>query len=169
KPSLSFRVRFRLNRSLTPRSSDNSSGGMDHAAVNWNFGKRQQWSLNVGKQSASLGSWEFEKNPAYEYQYSDFINSQTNIFLTAARLGHQVNENHAFYLQLHNTWNDNFETIHKARDYAINGLEAAKLPLGVYLAWTGNFFGNKLQTFYSYNVSQFAKNKTNQSVALGNK
>src|SRR6218665_149267 len=29
KPSLSFRVRFRLNRSLTPRSSDNSSGGMD--------------------------------------------------------------------------------------------------------------------------------------------
>lgn len=169
KPVLDFRVRFRLNKSLRPRSSDNSPGAIDHASINWTFGEKQQWSLNVGKQSAAIGSWEFEKNPTYEYQYSDFINSQTNIFLTAARLGYQVNNNHTFSIQLHNTWNDNFETIYKNTNYSTNGLKAAKLPMGIYFAWMGNFFEKKWQTFYSYNVSQFAKGKANQSLALGNK
>lgn len=178
KPSLSFRVRFRLNRPLNPLSSDNSPGSIDHAAINWNFGKGQRWSLNLGKQSASIGSWEFDQNPTYEYQYSDFINYQTNIFLTAARLGYQPNENQTFYMQFHNTWNNDFQTIHRntihrtngyAVSYAVNGLEAAKIPMGVYWAWVGKLFDGKWQTFYSYNISQFAKNKTNQSVALGNK
>ncbi|WP_188502756.1 porin [Pontibacter amylolyticus] len=168
-PDLSFRVRYRLNRSYAPNSLDNAPGAVDHANITYRFGMGKKWHLTAGKQAANVGSWEFDTNPTFEYQYSDLVNKQLNLFLLAVELGRKVTENHSIQLQLHNTYNQDFNTAYNATGYALNGLKPAKAPFGLYLTWLGNFFDNRWQTFYSYNASQFARNKTNHGVAIGNK
>jgi hypothetical protein len=168
-PNLSYRVRYRLNRSHAQRSLDNAPGSLDIAFVQYRFGDKSKWDLTVGKQAAMVGSWEFEKNPTFEYQYTDYVNQQLNLFLAAIRLGYKLNSQHAFYLQLHNTVNDNFSLMHSNNQYQFNGLKASKLPMGVYAAWQGSLWQDRIKTFWSYNVSSFAKGKTNHSFALGNK
>lgn len=168
-PDLDFRVRWRLNRSQSQRSLDNSPGSLDIASVNYRFGKDKKWSVNVGKQAAYVGSWEFENNPTYEYQYSEFINYQTNIFMMGMKLGYKVNDNHSFHLQLHNTYNESFNALHAGTGYSRNGLKGSKNPMGVYVSWLGKLFDDKFHTFWSYDISQYASGKTNHSIALGNK
>jgi hypothetical protein len=168
-PNLSYRVRYRLNRSQAQKSLDNAPGSLDIAYVQYRFGNKSKWDLTVGKQAAMVGSWEFEKNPTFEYQYTDYINQQLNLFLTAIRIGYKPNPRNAFYLQLHNTFNDNFSVTHANNQYEANGLKASKLPLGIYAAWQGSLWEDRIKTFWSYHVSSFAKDKTNHSIALGNK
>ncbi|MBC9933519.1 porin [Chitinophaga qingshengii] len=168
-PDLDFRVRYRLNRSQAQRDLDNAPGSLDIASVNYKFGTDKKWSVNVGKQAAYAGSWEFETNPTYEYQYSEFVNFQTNLFMMGIRLGYQADKNHGFFLQLHNTYNNAFNTTHTAAGYGADGLKGSKTPMGVYASWLGKMFDQKLHTFWSYDISQYASGKTNHAVALGNK
>ncbi|WP_160714772.1 porin [Chitinophaga solisilvae] len=168
-PDLDFRIRYRLNRSQAQRDLDNAPGSLDIASVNYKFGDAKKWSVNIGKQAAYVGNWEFETNPTYEYQYSEFVNFQTNLFMMGIRLGYQVNKNHGFFLQLHNTYNNSFNTTHTSAGYAADGLKGAKTPMGVYASWLGKMFDQQLHTFWSYNVAQYASGKTNHAVALGNK
>ncbi|TXK29659.1 hypothetical protein FVR03_20540 [Pontibacter qinzhouensis] len=167
-PDLSYRVRYRLNRSSTHNNLDNSTGAIDHANVMYRFGNEKKWHLTAGKQSASVGSWEFDRNPTFEYQYTEFVNRQLNLFLMAMKLGYNLTKNHTFQVQLHNTFNSGFNETFSATGYNANGLRPSKTPLGVYVAWLGNMFDKKWHTFYSYNVSQFARGKTNQAVSIGN-
>ncbi|MBF8963579.1 hypothetical protein I0P70_09995 [Pontibacter sp. FD36] len=167
-PDLSFRVRYRLNRSAAPNSLDNAPGSLDHANVTYRFGTAKKWHLTAGKQSASVGSWEFDKNPTFEYQYTEYVNRQLNLFLLAMKLGYDVTENHTFQLQLHNTSNNNFNTVYNTTGYNTDGLRPSKTPFGLYVAWLGNLLDEKWQTFYSYNISQFAKGKTDHAVSIGN-
>ena len=166
---LDFRIRYRLNRSQAPRSQDNSAGSIDHANVTYKFGKGRKWSITAGKQAAYIGSWEFETNPTYEYQYSEFVNRQANLFLMALRLNYKINENHSVHLQVHNTWNDNFNTLIANTGYKPDGLKGSKIPMGVYASWLGKLLDKKLHTFWSYNISEYAKGEVNHSVAIGNK
>ncbi|MCW3464924.1 OprO/OprP family phosphate-selective porin [Chitinophaga nivalis] len=168
-PDLDFRIRYRLNRSQVQRDLDNAPASLDIASVNYKFGNGKKWSVNVGKQAAYVGNWEFETNPTYEYQYSEFVNFQTNLFLMGVRLGYQVNKNHGFFLQLHNTYNNAFNTTYTNAGYAADGLKGSKTPMGVYASWLGKMFDQKLHTFWSYDIAQYASGKTNHAVALGNK
>ena len=168
-PDLSFRVRYRLYRSYAANSFDNAPSALDHANVTYRFGKEKKWHLTAGRQAANVGSWEADTNPTFEYQYTEFVGRQLNLFLLALELGYQVIDNHSIQLQLHNTYNQDFSTIFSTAGYAKNGLEPAKTPFGLYVTWLGNMFDNRWQTFYSYNVSQFAKDKTDHAVSIGNK
>ena len=122
-PNLSYRVRYRLNEPQLPNSLDNAPTSLDLALVEYGFGPSAKYSLTVGKQAAMVGSWEFENNPTYEYQYSFFINNQVNIFLLAANLGYQINDDHSVYVQLHNTFDDDFDERHAqfGRETALRG------------------------------------------------
>ncbi len=168
-PNLGYRVRYRLNRSHAQRSLDNAPGSLDIAFVNYRFGNDLKWDLTVGKQSAAVGSWEFEKNPTFEYQYTDYVNQQLSLFLTGIKLGHKINRQHTFYVQLHNTYNDTFVTRLSSLGYETNGLEASKTPMGVYSAWLGSLWQDRLKTFWSYNLSSFARDKPNHSFSMANK
>lgn len=168
-PNLAYRIRYRLNRSTAPRSLDDASGSIDHANITYRFGNNRKWHLTAGKQAAYVGSWEFERNPTFEYQYTEYVNRQLNIFLLAMKLGYDINKNHSLHLQLHNTHNENFNTAHNAAGYNTNGLAPSKTPFGIYAAWLGKMLDGRWETFYSYNVSQFAKSKTNYAVSIGNK
>ncbi|GGK89285.1 hypothetical protein GCM10011405_41310 [Rufibacter glacialis] len=166
---LSFRIRYRLNRSFAPNSLDNAPSAVDHANITYRFGNEKKWHLTAGKQAANVGSWEFDTNPTFEYQYTDFVNKQLNLFLLAMEIGYQVTPNHSFQLQVHNTYNQDFNTVFNSTGYARNGLRPSKTPLGLYVSWQGNLLDKKWQTFYSYNIAQFAKGKTDHGVAIGNK
>lgn len=168
-PDLSFRVRYRLYRGFAGNSFDNAPSALDHANVTYQFGKKKKWHLTAGKQAANVGSWEADTNPTFEYQYTEFVGRQLNLFLLALELGYEVTDNHSIQLQLHNTYNQDFNTTYTSAGYATNGLEPAKTPFGLYVTWLGNMFDNRWQTFYSYNVSQFAEDKTDHAVSIANK
>ncbi|MBP7172448.1 MAG: hypothetical protein KBA33_00070 [Cloacibacterium sp.] len=172
--NLEFRVRTRLHKANPERTLDKSTNNLDFAYAAYKFGNKKQWEAVVGKQNNYLGSWEFEKNPTFEYQYSDVVVGYTNIFGMGARLHYTVNPNHMLTVQAYNTNNDNFATVTGATTPSkfMNGKEEiirSKMPMGFQLAWQGNFFDKKFRTWYSVGTSEFAQDKRNYQVALGNK
>ncbi|MHC8950587.1 porin [Sphingobacterium hungaricum] len=166
---LSYRVRFRLNSSFGRTSQDNASRALDHAFIRYKFGKQNDWAVTLGKQSAMVGSYEFENNPIYEYKFSDYVGSVLNLFVVAGTLSYTVNNNHAVHAQVYNTTNDRFGDHLQNNGFQAGSLQASATPMGAYFTWTGNFMERKLQTKWSYNSSQFAKSHTNQSISLANK
>lgn len=166
---LSYRVRFRLNSSFGRTSQDNASRALDHAFIRYKFGKKNDWAITLGKQSAIVGSYEFENNPIYEYKFSDYVGSVLNLFVVAGTLSYTVNSNHAFHAQIYNTTNDRFADHLQSNGFQAGELQASSTPMGAYFTWTGNFIEKKLQTKWSYNSSQFAKNHLNHSISLANK
>ncbi|MDO5614979.1 MAG: porin [Cruoricaptor ignavus] len=167
--NLNYRVRYRLNRPQDPNSVDNAPSALDYAMLEYTFGNDNKWQVNIGKQANDFGSWEFEKNPTFEYVYSDYINQQQNIFMVGGRLSYQANENNSFRVQAYNTMNTKFADLYATTQYAQNNLKAAKAPIGLNFTWRGDFFDKKFQTYYSTGFSHVAANKTNYQFALGNK
>lgn len=166
---LGYNVRVRLNRLQAPNSLDNAPSSLDEASLDYTFGDRKEWTITVGKQGNHFGNWEFEKNLTFEYQYSDLINKQVNLFAVGAELIYRVSPNHSFDVFVYNAKDDNFATIHSNTKFSENGLKASSLPLGANIAWKGNFADNKFRTSYSLGTSQVAKGKTDFQIALGNK
>ena len=136
--NLSYRIRFKLNRSFSPTSLDNASLGMDFAYLTYSFGNRRQWEARVGKQYVMVGSYELDIHPLYEYIYSDYINYVINPFTTAFLLGYKVSDTQKVGIQFYNTQNQSF---------------------GDYLKSNG---------FVSGNISQFAKDYYTHMISLGN-
>ena len=166
---LSYKVRFRLNRSFAPTSQDNGSAALDFAFMKYKFGKDNKWSVTLGKQSALVGSYEFENNPIYEYKFTDYVDRILNLFVVGGMLSYEVNPNHSLNLQVYNTSNHSFERLLADNSLSATDLEASKAPLGAYFTWIGAVADNKFNTKWSYNISQFAKDNTNHAVSLANK
>ncbi len=166
---LSYKVRFRLNRSFAPTTQDNSSAALDFAFLKYKFGRDDKWALTVGKQSAMVGSYEFENNPIYEYKFTDYVDRILNLFVVGGMLSYQVVPDHSLNLQIYNTSNHSFNHLLANNGYAAGDLEASKVPMGAYFTWVGAFADKKFNTKWSFNVSQFAKGNTNRSVSLANK
>ncbi|MBD1422433.1 porin [Sphingobacterium chuzhouense] len=166
---LSYKVRLRLNRPFAPNSLDNGSGALDFALIEYKFGKNRNWDVTVGKQSAMVGSYEFENNPIYEFMFTDYVDRILNLFVTGAKLGYHINPNHSFHVQVHNTVNNNFNEHILNNGFAIGDLQRSKVPMGAYFTWVGAFADQKIHTKWSYHVSQFADKHTNHAISLANK
>lgn len=166
---LSYRVRFRLNRPFTPTSQDNASRALDMAYIKYKFGKDYKWSVTAGKQSALVGSYEFENNPIYEFMFTDYVDRILNLFVVGGTLSYELNPAHSLNVQVYNTINDSFVDLHTKNGYAMGDLKASKTPIGAYATWIGSFWNKKISTKWSYNISQFAQNKTNHGISLANK
>lgn len=166
---VSFRFRYRMNRSQAHKDLDNSPGALDIAALQYKFGKDYKWQLTFGKQAAEVGSWEFENNPTYEYHYTEYVDNILNLFLVAAKLGYEFLPNQILSLQLHNTYNQSFANGFAASGYQLDGLTPSSTPVGVYTSWRGGFADNKFRTFYTLNISEYAEGEVNRAVSLANK
>jgi len=166
---LSYKVRFRLNRSFAPTSQDNGSRALDMALIKYKFGKDLKWSVTAGKQSAMVGSYEFENNPIYEYKFTDYVDRILNLFVVGGMLSYEVNPNHSLHAQVYNTTNDSFMELHAKNGFAVGDLERSSVPMGAYFTWVGAFMDKRFNTKWSYNISQFAKGHTNHAVSLANK
>lgn len=166
---LSYKVRFRLNRSFAPTGLDNSSVALDYAYIDYKFGKHRNWSVTLGKQSAMVGSYEFENNPIYELIFTDYINHVVNLFVVGGKLSYAINPNQSFHVQLHNTVNNTLENHIQNNGFSKGDLKQAKVPMGAYFTWVGAFADRKIHTKWSYNIAQFAQGYTNHGLALANK
>ncbi|NQD70855.1 hypothetical protein HP439_09010 [Sphingobacterium shayense] len=166
---LSYKVRFRLNRSFAPTSQDNGSAALDFAFLKYKFGRDNKWAITAGKQSAMVGSYEFENNPIYEYRFTDYVDRILNLFVVGGMLSYEMNPNHSLNLQIYNTSNHSFDRLLSDNGYSAGDLQASQVPLGAYFTWIGAFADKKFTTKWSYNISQFAKSKTNHAVSLANK
>ncbi|QQT26700.1 porin [Sphingobacterium spiritivorum] len=166
---LSYKVRFRLNRSFSPLGLDNSSQALDFAAIEYKFGKKRDWSVTLGKQSAMVGSYEFENNPIYEFMFTDYVDRILNLFVVGGKLAYNVNPDHSFHIQLYNTVNNTFDTHLANNGFVMGDLKRAKAPVGGYFTWVGSFADKRFQTKWSYNLAQFAEGRATQAVSLANK
>lgn len=165
----SYRVRFRLNRSFAPTSLDNASAALDFAFLKYKFGKENKWAVTLGKQSAMVGSFEFQNNPIYELRFSDYVGNILNLFVVGGMLSYDINPNHSINVQLYNTSNHSFDRLLSDNGFAAGNLESSKTPMGAYFTWMGSFLDKRIDTKWSYNISQFAKDHTNHAVSLANK
>jgi hypothetical protein len=66
---LYYRFRQRLNKSHEAQSEDGFAKATDYMMVGWKF--NDHWSVQGGKKCQALGSFEFDENPLFIYQYSD--------------------------------------------------------------------------------------------------
>lgn len=167
-PDLAYNVRFRLNRNTSPLS-DNAPSSLDYASLEYTFGKDKKWAVTLGKQAIFVGSWEYEKNPTYEYTYSNYLIKQLNLFAVGGKLAYSPNKNNNFQLYVFNANNNSFSALYENAKYAKNQLKASKYPLGFNFVWRGNLWNNKLKTLYSLHTSQIAEGKQNYGISIGNK
>lgn len=164
--NLDFRVRTRLKNARAESTLDTSTGNLDIAYAEYKFGEGKKWAATIGKQANHFGSWEFEKNPNFEYQYSNLVGGYTNIFGMGAKLAYQINPNNNIAVQAYNTHNDTFQSRIGAN---ANGAIRSRTPMGFNLTWMGNMWDKKFRTFWSLGTSEYASEKRNYQIALGNK
>ncbi|POY37110.1 hypothetical protein C3K47_08620 [Solitalea longa] len=149
-----FRFRDRYTRPATSESVDNLSRSTDLAYVEFKMKKDSEfWHLSFGKMCADWGGFEFDTNPIFIYQYTDFINAADN-FLTGIGSRFKVSKDHSFSLQVLNTRTKTFAELYPGD---VGFIEESKAPLAYIANWRGHLLGDKLQTIWSYSLFNEAK------------
>ena len=178
--NLYYRFRHRLNKSDAPMSEDNFAKATDYMMVGWKF--NDTWSIQGGKKCQAMGSFEFDENPIYIYQFSD-IEDNVDSSKGALNVLFHPWKGQEFSAEVSNTYNgkleDEFgENAKVTRGYVNMGsfttletetLEAANHPLTYSVGWNGNFLDGKLQTRWSYSLRTQAKGKYSRFLRLGQK
>lgn len=179
--NLYYRFRHRLNKTDAPMSEDNFAKATDYMMVGWKF--NDTWSIQGGKKCQALGSFEFDENPMFIYQYSD---TEDNVDSSkgALNLLYNPSKTQQFSAEVSNTYNgklaDEFganaqvTTGKVVNDGAAGGkkleveaLEKSNSPLTYSVGWNGKFFDNKLQTRWSYSHRTQAKGKYSRFFRFG--
>lgn len=181
--NLYYRFRHRLNKTDAPMSEDNFAKATDYMMVGWKF--NNTWSIQGGKKCQALGSFEFDENPMFIYQYSD-MEDNVDSSKGALNLLYNPSKTQQFSAEVSNTYNgklaDEFganaqvTTGKVVNDGAAGGkkleveaLEKSNSPLTYSVGWNGKFFDNKLQTRWSYSHRTQAKGKYSRFFRFGQK
>ena len=173
--NLYYRFRHRLNKTDAPMSEDNFAKATDYMMVGWKF--NDTWSIQGGKKCQALGSFEFDENPMFIYQYSD-MEDNVDSSKGAINLLFNPSKQQQFSAEVSNTYNgqlaDEFGenakiTTVQNDKVSVETLEKANNPLAFTLGWNGKFLDNKLQTRWSYTLRNQAKGKYSRFFRLGQK
>lgn len=182
--NLYYRIRHRLNKSDAAMGEDNFAKATDYMMVGWKF--NDTWSIQGGKKCQALGSFEFDENPMYIYQFSD-MEDNIDSSKGALNLLYHPSATQEFSVEVSNTYNgkladeygDNAKVINGASsakdaaaikaDLRVESLQKSNNPLTYSVGWNGKFFDNKLQTRWSYSLRSLARGKYGRLVRLGQK
>ena len=179
--NLYYRFRHRLNKTDAPMSEDNFAKATDYMMVGWKF--NDTWSIQGGKKCQALGSFEFDENPMFIYQFSD-MEDNVDSSKGALNLLYNPSKTQQFSAEVSNTYNgklaDEFganaqvTTGMVVNDGAAGGkkleveaLEKSNSPLTYSIGWNGKFSDNKLQTRWSYSHRTQAKGKYSRFFRFG--
>lgn len=169
-PKLSYRFRHRLNKGNNAQSEDNFAKATDVLCVGYQF--NSQVGIQAGKLCQNWGGFEYDENPMYIYQFSDMTDN-VDIYMAGVNIAYRPVPSQEFHLNITDAYNNKFvdEYGEGATSLEANGsrrvLEAAHHPLTYIFLWNGNFFGNKLQTRWSWGIQTQAKHKYSRMVYLG--
>lgn len=156
-----YRLRHRLNRNSSPSTQDNVSSATDFMYVGVKLSNKL--AITGGKMGQYWGGFEYDENPIYIYEYSDFIENISS-FMVGGLLTYTPNDRHEFHLNITNSRNNKLESI-----YENSGIKKSNSPLAYIFNWNGNFFKNKLQTRWAIGYQQEAKNYGITMITLGTK
>ena len=101
-----YRFRHRLNKPNTTQSADGLSKATDYMMVGWKF--NDHWRIQGGKKCQALGSFEFDENPLFIYQYSD-IEGNVDSSKSAVNLLYNATPDQQFSVEVSNTYNGRLE------------------------------------------------------------
>lgn len=172
---LSYRFRHRLNKNNTAQSEDNFAKATDILMVGYQF--TPKFGAQAGKMCQNWGGFEFDENPMYIYQYSDMVDNMDN-FMAGLNLSYKPVPTQEFDINVTDAYNNKFADEYSGTDGAAptsleaNGrcvLEKSNHPLTYIGLWMGSFFGDKLQTRWSYGLQTQARHKYSRMVVLGQK
>ena len=155
-----YRFRHRLNKASSAQSEDNLT-------------------IQGGKKNQSLGSFEYDENTLFVYQFSD-IEDKVDGSKGGINVLYSPTPNHEFSVEVCNTYNgklaDEFGENAMVTDASVlqdnasvrmEKLEKANAPFSYNLRWTGKFFDGKLKTRWSYTLRTQAKHKYSRFLRLG--
>ncbi|MBS3738118.1 porin [Mesohalobacter halotolerans] len=166
-PKIYFRFRHRYTSSFEPQSKDKIIKGVDMAYISFKIDKEEKWEAIVGKFSVDWGGIEFDLNPIDVYEYSDIIEQADN-FLSGAGIKYFLNKNSYFGFQVYNARTQNYDQLYGNNlIVGSTGIEASKAPLGGVVTWRGSLFNGKLNTLWSYSLTNEASGIFKNYFVLG--
>lgn len=157
-----YRLRHRLNKSAINSTYDNASMATDMMYVGFRLNNKM--AIAGGKMSQAWGGYEFDENPIYIYEYSDFSEGMTP-FQVGGILTYMPNKKHEINFNIINTRNDKFETIYGEN----TGIKESRSPLAYIINWNGSLLDGKLQTRWAVGYQQEANGYGNTMATLGTK
>lgn len=160
-PWLSYRYRQRLNRSNDGSGMiDNIPTSIDYAMIG--VKPIEALTINMGKQCAAYGGFEFDLNPIDIYEYSDMIDNMSN-FMTGVNFIFDLTPTQQLQLQILDSRNGSM-----ASTYGVSpDIRAPKLPLVYTLNWNGSIT-DVFQTRWSVSAMNEAKKEWLYYCAFGN-
>lgn len=177
-----YRFRQRLNKSNEMQSEDQFAKATDYMMVGWKF--NEHWRIQGGKKCQALGSFEFDENPLFIYQYSD-IEGNVDSSKGAVNLLYNATPNQQLSVEVSNTYNGKLKdefgenamiSNHSSVGNSTTGnntdvaaLEKSNTPFAYSVGWNGSFLDGKLQTRWSYTLRTQAKHKYSRFLRLGQK
>lgn len=161
---LYYRLRHRLNKATNTQSEDNFAKATDIMMVGYKFSDK----LNVqaGKMCQIWGGFEFDANPMYIYQYSDMVDNMDN-FMAGVTVSYKPVPTQELAVEVSDANNGKFADEYPGA--AAQGLEKSNNPLTYIVNWNGSFFGDKLQTRWSWGIQTQARHKYSRMIVLGQK
>ena len=166
---LFYRLRHRLNKSNAAKGEDNFAKATDIMMVGYNFNDKV--SLMGGKMCQIWGGFEFDENPMYIYEYSDMVENMDN-FIGGVTLSLHPVPSQEIALEVSDANNGKLEEDYGENPILVNGnrvkhLRQANNPLTYIVNWNGNFFGDKLQTRWSWGLQTQARGAYSRMLILG--
>lgn len=167
---LSYRFRHRLNKGTAAQSEDNFAKATDILMVGYQI--TDQLGIQGGKMCQNWGGFEFDENPMYIYQYSDMVDNMDN-FMAGVNISYKPIPTQEFALNVTDAYNNKFAAeygegatmLKDGKD--IKTLEGSRNPLTYIFLWSGSFFGDKLQTRWSYGMQTQARGEKSRMLILG--
>ncbi|MFC2760081.1 porin [Hallella multisaccharivorax] len=169
---LSYRFRHRLNKNNTAQSEDNFAKATDILMVGYQLTPKV--GIQGGKMCQNWGGFEFDENPMYIYQYSDMVDNMDN-FMAGVNLSIKPVSTQEIAVNVTDAYNNKFADEYGSgaksleKGSGTRRLEAANHPLTYIALWSGSFFGDRLQTRWSYGIQTQARHKYSRMVVLGQK
>lgn len=167
-----YRLRHRLNRENDAKSLDNFAKATDIMMVGYNF--NDKLTLTGGKMCQVWGGYEYDENPMFIYQYSDFLDN-TRCFNTGVALSYKPVPTHEFALGVSDADNEKIEdefgsaaTVYTgAKDEAPVGIGKPNHQLTYILNWNGSMFDGILTTRWAWGMQTQGHKKYSRLLTLG--
>lgn len=167
---LYYRLRHRLNSSNQAARGDNFARATDLMLIGYDFNKKI--GVQAGKVCQAWGGYEYDENPMYIYEYSEFVN-RMDIFKAGASVSYKPVETQEFVFQVTNTYSGNLQEEYGEKALALGKkskvIKSAGAPFTYILNWNGSFFGNRLQTRWAVGLQKLAVGQTAKLITLGQK